>query len=86
MILPSSIFSTESLWTIQISKIFGNEYSIMFDDMVRMILIQFTIQLMFYMSCEDRAFFTEEFFLLLLYIILGILLYWLVFRKTVKFV
>lgn len=88
MILPPSNFSSldSSLWTIQVSELFGKEYSIMFDDMVRMVLIQFTIQLMFYMSCEDRAFLTAEFFLLVLYILLGILFYWLVFRKTVKFV
>ena len=81
----TSHFNTETLYSVNISKFFGKEYTIMFDDITRMLLIQFTIQLMFYMSCSDRAFFTEEFFLLLLYITLGVLLYWLVFRKAIKF-
>jgi hypothetical protein len=76
----------ETLWTVKTTPIFGKDSHIMFDDMVRMILIQVTIQLMFYMSTNDRQFFTEEFVLLVLYIILGILLYWLVFRKAIKFV
>lgn len=85
--MSSSNFNTdESLWSVRITEYFGKDTNIMFDDIIRMVLIQITIQLMFYMSCEDRAFFTEEFFLLVLYIILGILLYWLVFKKAIKFV
>lgn len=76
----------ETLWTVKTTPTFGQDSHIMFDDIVRMILIQVTIQLMFYMSTNDRQFFTEEFVLLVLYIILGILLYWLVFRKAIKFV
>lgn len=76
----------ETLWTVKTTPIFGKDSPIMFDDIVRMTLIQVTIQLMFYMSTNDRKFFTEEFVLLVLYIILGILLYRLVFRKAIKFV
>jgi heme/copper-type cytochrome/quinol oxidase subunit 4 len=82
----SNFHIDETLWSVRITEYFGKDTNIMFDDIIRMVLIQITIQLMFYMSCEDRAFFTEEFFLLLLYIILGILLYWLVFKKAIKFV
>lgn len=82
----SNFHIDETLWSMRITEYFGKDTNIMFDDIIRMVLIQITIQLMFYMSCEDRAFFTEEFFLLVLYIILGILLYWLVFKKAIKFV
>jgi hypothetical protein len=85
MILSSN-FNSSAIYTIDISSALGSEYVILFEDMVRMFLIQLTIQLMFFMSYPDRAFLTEEFILLVLYIFLGITLYWLVFKKLVKFV
>jgi hypothetical protein len=84
--ISTSNFNSSALYTIDISSLLGSEYSVMFDDIVRMVLIQFTIQLMFYMSVPDKSFVTEEFVLLVLYIILGICLYWLVFKKMLKFV
>jgi len=84
--ISASNFNSSALYTIDISSLLGSEYSVMFDDIVRMVLIQFTIQLMFYMSVPERSFVTEEFVLLVLYIILGICLYWLVFKKMLKFV
>jgi uncharacterized membrane protein SirB2 len=85
--MSSSNFNTnETLWAVKVTKLFGTDTNVMFDDIIRMVLIQITIQLMFYMSSEDRPFFTEEFVLLVLYIVLGILLYWLVFKKAIKFV
>lgn len=74
------------LYTIDISKSMGREYVPVCEDIMRMLLIQLTIQMMFYLSASDRAFLTEEFILLVLYIILGVCLYWLVFRSLVKFV
>ena len=84
MILTSN-FNSSALYSLKVSHLLGEEYVVMFDDIVRMMLIQFTIQLMFYMSSPERSLITEEFVLLLLYIILGICLYWLVFKKLIKF-
>lgn len=81
---PASQHNT--LYKIDISGKLGSEYVPLFDDISRMFLIQFTIQLMFYLSASDRAFMTDEFVMLVLYVILGIALYWLVFRNVVKFV
>jgi hypothetical protein len=74
------------LYTIDISKTMGREYVPVCEDIVRMLLIQITIQTMFYLSATDRSFLTDEFILLVMYIILGVCLYWLVFRSLVKFV
>ena len=75
-----------ALFPIDITSKLGNQYVVMFEDISRMILIQLTIQLMFYMSFPDRGFLTEEFILLVLYIVLGVCLYWLVFKHIIRFV
>ena len=75
-----------TLYKIDVSGKLGSEYIPLFDDIARMFLIQLTIQLMFYLSASDRSFLTDEFVMLVLYVILGISLYWLVFRNVVKFV
>lgn len=82
----SSNFNMPALYTIDVSSKLGKEYVPFFDDCTRMFLIQLTIQMMFYMSLQDRAFMTDEFILLILYILLGVALYWLVFKNIVKFV
>jgi hypothetical protein len=41
---------------------------------------------MFYMSMPERQFLSDEFILLVLYIVLGVCLYWLVFKNIIKFV
>lgn len=85
MLLISN-FNYPALFTVDITSKLGGEYVTMFDDICRMVLIQFTIQLMFYMSLPERGFLTEEFILLVLYITLGVCLYWLVFKNLLKFV
>lgn len=81
-----SNFTEHALHKVDVSTKLGKEYPVMFDDIMRMVVIQFTIQLMFYLSSPDRGFFTEEFVLLVLYVILGVSLYWLVFRNIIVFV
>jgi hypothetical protein len=77
----------EALLTIDLSKKIGREYLIVIDDMTRMLIIQFTIQFMFFLSDPaNTTLFSAEYFLLSLYIVLGVCLYWLVFRKLVAFV
>jgi heme/copper-type cytochrome/quinol oxidase subunit 4 len=74
----------ESLYTVSLPN---KEYVEMLDDISRMVIIQFTIQFLYYINNKsDEGFFTIDFFLLLIYIILGVSLYWLIFKKTISFV
>jgi hypothetical protein len=77
---------SDALYKVNVSSLFGEEYIGFFNDAVRMVLLQLTVQLMFYFSVEDAMFWTDSFILLVLYTILGVSLYWLVFRKSVQFV
>lgn len=73
----------ESLYTVALPN---KEYVAMMDDIARMVVIQFTIQFLYFINNKDgEAFFTLDFFLLLVYIVLGVCLYWLIFKKTVSF-
>lgn len=73
----------DSLYTLSLPN---KEYVGMMDDIARMIIIQFTIQFLYFINNkEGEAFFTLDFFLLLVYIVLGVSLYWLIFKKAVSF-
>ena len=69
-----------SLYVINIPK----EYIPILEDIIRMLLIQITIQTLLSFGGETQ-FFTSDFILTLIYIILGVCLYWLVFKNLVKF-
>lgn len=74
----------ESLYTVALPN---KEYVALMDDISRMVIIQFTIQFLYYINNKDgEGFFTIDFFLLLVYIVLGVCLYWLIFKKTVTFI
>lgn len=76
----------QSVYVLDISKLLGKEYIGMFNDIARFIIIQIAIQTMLYTMNPDRFhFFTVDFFMLLLFIVIGVLLYWLVFKKIVSF-
>ena len=61
-------------------------YIELINDVIRMITIQFMIQFLFYINGpDDTVFFSIDFFLLLIYIILGVCVYWLVIKKLVVF-
>lgn len=73
---PSSIFYVE----------ISEEYRPCLDDMVRMVTIQIMVNLLLYYTDPGRyPFFGEQFLATLLYIIVGIMLYWLVIRKIIRF-
>lgn len=74
----------ESIYTVALPN---KEYVPLMDDICRMVIIQFTIQFLYYINNkEDEGFFTLDFLLLLIYIVLGVCLYWLIFKKTITFV
>jgi hypothetical protein len=71
---------------LEISERIGPEYVLMFDDFLRMTVIQCTLQLMMYLSNPaTTAFLSVEFVLLLVYVMIGVALYWLVFRNILAF-
>ena len=73
-----------ALFQWRVSSLLGEEYVPVFEDALRMLCIQATIQLMSFMSSPDSerpAFFTSEFMLLIIYVLLGVMLYWLVLRR-----
>lgn len=73
----------ESLYSFQLPS---KEYIELIDDIARMVIIQFAIQFLFYLNNPSTIqFFSGDFILLVIYMILGILLYRLVFKKMITF-
>jgi hypothetical protein len=70
---------------LYIIKVQNPEYIGLIEDIIRMVTIQITIQFLYFINNTDSGFFTVDFFLLLLYIILGVCVYWLVFKKLILF-
>ena len=78
--------TTMSLFKIDITTAMGAEYIPMFNDIARFVMIQVGIQIM--LSLTDGAkfpFFSSEFFLLVSFIVVGVMLYHLVFKNVVEF-
>jgi hypothetical protein len=73
----------EALFTINVSDSLGEEYRPLFFDIARMVCLHATIQFMSYMGGQTHSFFSPEFVELLLYIVIGTMLFWLVIRKIV---
>jgi len=73
----------ESIYTVRL----GNaEYAGMVNDMIRFATIQIAIQIMLVLMDPERfSFFSTDFFILLLFVIIGVMLYWLVVKKLVVF-
>jgi hypothetical protein len=75
-----------ALYQINISEYFGPDYVDMFNDIARFVCIQVAIQIMLYsINAQQFPFFSSDFFMLLIFIIVGVMAYWLVLRKVVAF-
>lgn len=72
----------EALYTITLSN---PEYITLVEDIIRMVIIQTTIQFLYYINNAESAFFSVDFLLLVVYVVLGVCVYWLVFKKLVHF-
>jgi hypothetical protein len=73
----------ESLYTFQVPN---KDYIELIDDIARMVIIQVSIQFLYYINNADQVpFFSGDFLLLVVYMVLGILMYRLVFRKMIQF-
>jgi membrane protein YdbS with pleckstrin-like domain len=73
----------ESLYMFSLPN---KEYIDLADDIARMVIIQVAIQFLYYLNNSDQVqFFSADFILLVVYMVLGIMLYRLVFRKMITF-
>lgn len=72
----------ESLYTITVNDA---SYINLIDDVMRMVTLQATIQFLYFMNNpEETPFWTADFVLLILYVILGVCMYWLVVKRIVR--
>lgn len=78
---PPVTADDDSVFAIRLSRLVGTDYLPMFEDIIRMVCIQLTIQLMIYLNGGTSSFFSADFVTLVMYIVLGVMLYWLVYRK-----
>lgn len=73
--------------TLYVVNVPNKEYLPFINDLVRMMTIQIMIQFLFFLNSPEAgaSFFTADFFLLLIYVALGVCVYWLVIKKLVLF-
>ena len=77
----------ETILDLQISNNIGEEYVPLLNDVLRMVTLQIIIQLMLSLrDNEEYPFFSQNFFELLFYIVLGLMTYWLIIKKIIKFI
>ncbi len=73
----------EALYTI---KLPNSDYIQFIEDIVRMLVIQITIQFLYFINSNGEvAFFAFDFILLSIYIVLGVCVYWLIIKKLIVF-
>ena len=72
---------------VPLTQFVSPEYIPFAEDLVRMVVLQFVVQMMYFFKDPLRCtLFTFEFVELLLYAVVGVSVYWLVFKKVVKIV
>ena len=77
----------DTLVDFEVSSFLGNEYIPLLNDLSRMITLQVIIQFMLSMRDPvEYPFFSQHFFELLFYIVLGLMTYWLVVKKIFKLI
>ena len=73
----------KSIFKLTISK----DYKEYIDDLVRMATIQIIANVMFYISNPmDNRMFSQMFAKTLLFILLGVSVYWLIIKKLIEFI
>ena len=74
-----------SFFNFKVTESFGEDAAWALNDVMRMLAIQFTVQaLMYFNDPNSRSFFTGEFVLMTLYVVLGVLVYWLIIRRIIQ--
>ena len=88
IVSPTDAAATTSLFAIDFLSVkLGPEFAPMANDILRMFCIQMAVQLMMVMSSDrSESILSTQFLLLLLYVAIGVMLYWVAVRKLVVFV
>ena len=80
------MFKDFEVYDVLLSEKIGKEYLPAVEDITRMIVLQVFVQIMMYLrNPSENSLFDVEFIELLLYIVLGICVYWLLFKKLINF-
>lgn len=76
----------DSIFVFDVSHKLGKEYVRVCDDVLRFVSIQFVVQvLLFTVNSEAFPIFSIDFLLLLSFVVLGVMFYWLIVTRLVKF-
>lgn len=79
----SSNFIT--LLDFNVTKFIDKDYVPYIEDLIRMITLQFVIQFMYFVKDPtNNDLMSVNFLELIIYIIIGVSVYWLIFKKLVK--
>jgi len=74
------------VFEINVSEKMGEEYLPLVEDMTRMFTLQVFVQVMMFLrNPYEFSLFDTDFIELLVYVMLGICVYWLVFKKLIVF-
>lgn len=82
---PTRTCDEQSFFCIDATDAIGKDGVRALNDVLRMLSIQFTVQmLMYFNDPKCSTFFTADFVLLTLYVVMGVLVYWLILRRLVQ--
>ena len=74
-----------SLYEFKITDYVSEEYLPYIEDIVRMVILQVTINFMYFSKDPLQSpFFSMEFMELILYVCMGVTVYWLIFKSLIK--
>lgn len=72
---------------VDVTREWGPGYAGFLEDVLRMLCIQLTIQILLYCSSDSgtMSFLSTQFLMMIVYVVLGVALYWLVLKRVVVF-
>lgn len=74
-----------ALLDFNITNYIDKEYVPYIEDVIRMVTLQFVIQFMYFVNDPtNNNLLTVNFLELIIYIVIGVSVYWLIFKKLVK--
>ncbi len=74
-----------ALLDFNVTKFIDKDYVPYIEDLIRMITLQFVIQFMYFVKDPaNNDLMSVNFLELIIYIIIGVSVYWLIFKKLVK--
>lgn len=74
-----------SLYKVDLSQSIGSEYAPVIDDAVRALCIQIAIQFMLYLNGIVPTFVSVELFASSTFTVLGVVVYWLLYKNILGF-